>query len=379
MKDKSTKSELAISRSVKITIHVICWIILFCIPLSFTELDDNGKILWGEYFARLIVPISYMIMFYVNYFVLVPKFIVSTDGKKPKIFQFVFRNVLLMIFMTSIIYVWINNEEFRQFIRIDSIKDKLSGIGADDVVEDRKFIIPQKTVGVIRNIIFFIICVFLSILIRISERYNKVIEQMREIENNKIESELKLLKNQLNPHFLLNTLNNIYALIGMDTEKARLSVENLGILLRYLLYDNKEMYVPLYKEIKFIKNYIALMKIRLYDNVNIIETYDIHDDNVLIAPQIFISIIENAFKHGISLDYDSFINISIKQPEDGMSITCNVTNSYFPKNNYDKSGSGIGFELVKKRLELMYTDHYDFEYKISDDKKTFVTILTINI
>ena len=112
----------------------------------------------------------------------------------------------------------------------------------------------------------------------------------------------KNLRNQLNPHFLLNTLNNIYALIAFDSDKAQQAVQELSKLLRYVLYDNQQTYVPLCKEVDFIRNYIELMRIRLSANVQMITKFDIQPDSqTLIAPLIFISLIENAFKHGISL------------------------------------------------------------------------------
>ncbi len=130
----------------------------------------------------------------------------------------------------------------------------------------------------------------------------------KEAERNRTEAELKNLRNQLNPHFLLNTLNNIYALIAFDTDKAQQAVQELSKLLRYVLYDNQQTYVPLGKETDFIRNYIELMRIRLSSNVQMTTQIDIlPDSQTLIAPLIFISLIENAFKHGISPTERSFI------------------------------------------------------------------------
>lgn len=138
------------------------------------------------------------------------------------------------------------------------------------------------------------------------------------------------MRNQLNPHFLLNTLNNIYALIAFDSDKAQQAVQELSKLLRYVLYDNQQNYVPLCKEVDFIRNYIELMRIRLSGNVEVITQFDIQPDSrTEIAPLIFISLIENAFKHGISPTELSFIHILISENKE--EIRCEIRNSYHPK------------------------------------------------
>ncbi len=123
--------------------------------------------------------------------------------------------------------------------------------------------------------------------------------------------------------FLLNTLNNIYALIAFDSDKAQQAVQELSKLLRYVLYDNQQTYVPLCKEVDFIRNYIELMRIRLSSNVKMTTQFDIlPDSRTLIAPFIFISLIENAFKHGISPTETSFISIRIS--ESNKEVICEI-------------------------------------------------------
>ena len=128
----------------------------------------------------------------------------------------------------------------------------------------------------------------------------------------------------------MNTLNNIYALIAFDSDKAQQAVQELSKLLRYVLYDNQQTYVPLCKEVDFIRNYIELMRIRLSANVQMSTQFDIHPNcQTLIAPLIFISLIENAFKHGISPTEASFIHIHIS--ENDQEVICEIRNSNFPK------------------------------------------------
>lgn len=114
----------------------------------------------------------------------------------------------------------------------------------------------------VRDILSLIFTIGLSAAIRMSARWGQAEAARREAEKSRTEAELKNLRNQLNPHFLLNTLNNIYALIAFDSDKAQQAVQELSKLLRYVLYDNQQNYVPLCKEVDFIRNYIELMRIR---------------------------------------------------------------------------------------------------------------------
>ena len=189
---------------------------------------------------------------------------------------------------------------------------------------------------------------------------------------------MKNLRNQLNPHFLLNTLNNIYALIAFDTDKAQAAVQELSRLLRHVLYDNQQNFVPLGKEMDFIRNYIELMRIRLSSNVTVETAISIRPDSrTEIAPLIFISLIENAFKHGISPTEPSYIRIHFSESE--QEVRCEIYNSYHPKNEADKSGSGIGLEQVRKRLELTYPGRYNWEHGVSEDNTEYRSVLVINI
>ena len=153
-------------------------------------------------------------------------------------------------------------------------------------------------------------------------------------------------------------------------------MQELSRLLRYVLYENQQKTVTLDKEMDFIRNYIELMRIRLAANVSVETCFDIRPDSrTEIAPLIFISLIENAFKHGISPTEPSFIRIHFS--ESPGKICCNIQNSYHPKTQTDKSGSGIGLEQVQKRLDLSYPGRYSWKQGVSPDKKEYYSQLTI--
>lgn len=217
----------------------------------------------------------------------------------------------------------------------------------------------------------------LGTVIRLSMQWQKAETARQEAEQSRMEAELNNLRNQLNPHFLLNTLNNIYALIAFDTDKAQQAVQDLSKLLRHVLYENRGTFVPLCKEIDFIHNYIELMRIRLVKGVSLVINIEVaKDSQTPIAPLIFISLIENAFKHGISPTEPSFISITISEREG--QVVCEIANSNHPKNRSDKSGSGIGLEQVKKRLELLYPGRYEWRKGVNADGSVYTSLLAIN-
>lgn len=221
-----------------------------------------------------------------------------------------------------------------------------------------------------------LLSIILSVVVKLSETWAKWENQKKQMKAELQENELKNLKNQLNPHFLFNTLNNIYALIPISKERAQQTVHELSQLLRYLLYDNNEREVPLEKDLLFVKNYISLMRLRLNSLVTLNEKIDVNGgQGKSIAPLLFISLVENAFKHGVSSDKPSFIDIVIKV--NGDKVHCRVENSYFPKNENDKSGSGIGIINLKRQLDILYADKYSFNIEKKGER--YIADLTIEL
>ena len=176
-----------------------------------------------------------------------------------------------------------------------------------------------------------------------------------------------------NPHFLFNTLNNIASLTQTSPANAQRAIGQLSELLRYTLYATQPKEVSLMGEIAFIKNYINLMRLRSGANVEITSQFTIQNSQLLIAPLLFLTPVENAFKHGISATNPSFIHISIIE-EDGNIIFLSE-NSNYPKNATDKSGKGIGLENMYRRLELIYPRHYRIHQVI--DRNIYRTKITI--
>ncbi len=200
-------------------------------------------------------------------------------------------------------------------------------------------------------------------------RTNRLRQQLREEQAKRTEAELAWLKNQINPHFLFNTLNNISSLTQIDPDKAQDAIAQLSDLLRYAMYETNKEQVPVGGEVEFMRNYIELMRLRCNNKTEVNYWEHIEDANRQVAPLLFISIIENAFKHGTSTNRPSFIDISVGQDGDALVFDC--TNTNFPKTDADRSGSGIGLENTRRRLDLLYPGRYTWEYGPSEDGQTF--------
>ena len=223
---------------------------------------------------------------------------------------------------------------------------------------------------------FLLNCIVAAIAIGIRHfiRTRQIRQQLKDEQAKHTEAELAWLKNQINPHFLFNTLNNISSLTQIDPDAAQDAIAQLSDLLRYAMYETNKKTVPISGEVEFMRNYISLMKLRCNEKTEVKTTFDIAQD-VEIAPLLFISLIENAFKHGVSSSRSSMIDIHLEQEDGSIVFACDNTN--YPKDDADRSGSGIGIENTRRRLDLMYADHYSWQQWLEDD--IYHVRVTLNI
>ena len=204
----------------------------------------------------------------------------------------------------------------------------------------------------------------LAIGIRHFLRVRRIKQQLEEEKAKSMEAELAWLKSQINPHFLFNTLNNISSLVQIDPDASQDAIAQLSDLLRYAMYETQKPHVSLAGEVEFMKNYVELMRLRCNEKTTITTRFDV-PSHMEVAPLLFISLIENAFKHGVSNTKTSFIDISLTM-EDGL-LTFICDNSNHPKDEKDRSGSGIGIENTRRRLNLLYKDNHQWEQTLEDD------------
>jgi LytS/YehU family sensor histidine kinase len=195
-------------------------------------------------------------------------------------------------------------------------------------------------------------------------------------EKEQLKTNLALLRHQVSPHFFMNTLNNIHSLIEIDTAKAQDAVERLSTLMRYLLYDSAQNTIELKKEIEFIHSFISLMQLRHSDEVDVKTVIPEQIPDAQIPPMLFISLIENAFKHGVCYPLKSYIYFELRIQE--TSLHCTVKNSKH-KNTANQHGeySGIGLDNIKDSLMLLYED--SFRLNILDTENEFEVTLSIPV
>ena len=205
----------------------------------------------------------------------------------------------------------------------------------------------------------------IALLVHHVRRTMVIKQQLKEEHQKRTEAELEWLKNQLNPHFLFNTLNNISSLVQIDADKAQDAIAQLSDLMRYAMYETRREMVPIQGEVEFMRNYIELMKLRCNDKTEVNVQWSLVNGQLEVAPLLFISLIENAFKHGVSSSRPSKIDIRLEQHDDSLVFTCDNTN--FPKDDTDRSGSGIGLENTRRRLDLLYGGHYTWDQSVNGD------------
>ncbi|MEE9363540.1 MAG: sensor histidine kinase [Cellulophaga sp.] len=221
--------------------------------------------------------------------------------------------------------------------------------------------------------------VFLMLMIKAFKDRFEERHQLEVLQKEKANTELKFLKAQTNPHFLFNTLNNLYALTLEQSEKAPEVVLKLSDMLDYMLYQCKDAEVPLTKEIAFIQDYIDLESLRYGNKLTLNFTYHLHCPNVMIAPLILISFVENAFKHGASINRkESIIRIELTTNEDQLCFKVfNTLPSGKQTDTENESHSGIGLSNSERQLELNYKNNYDLKSTKTD--KDFQVVLNINL
>ena len=195
-------------------------------------------------------------------------------------------------------------------------------------------------------------------------------KKKQQLSSEKLQAELKLLKSQINPHFLFNALNNLLAVSEKSgSSEISAGITELSDLLRFLIYDTQTDVIPVQKEVDFIDSYISLLSMRYAKDDDITVDFGISgvDSNHLIAPSLLIPFVENAFKHGVNLRDSSFVNIDLSINENVLHFDVKNSLHFYEKTELDKRYSGVGLENVKKRLLLSYPDEHKLNIEHKDD------------
>lgn len=341
---------LNIQKNIEYLVPVFFFIILFLLPVLFTRI--NGTISWRHVIKIWQDQILLIPLFLINHFIFVPVFFF-----KKKYFTYLI-SILGLIFLFSFSYYF-----------VDEIY-----AGKPITQKDLNQNHPEKIPPYMNLMLFSLLISGMDTGLLSVKKWNENEEKKQQLEKENIKMQLLILRNQLNPHFFLNTLNNIYSLVDFNSTMAKESIMQLSKMMRYLLYNHQDNRVKISKEFEFIKSYVDLMKLRSLEHVKIILTFPEIYQDVTIPPLLFISFIENAFKYGMSYQNKSSIDIHFDIGKETLTFRCaNTKHSFFnpvPTN-------GFGLQNIQSRLKLLYGDYYHLS--IHSDEIQYLVNLTIPI
>lgn len=336
-----------------VLLHVSFW----CVYLSFNLYQisqfQRGK---GYDWERMIASASVQLMFtmliaYLNYFYTWPRFIKNQN-------------------------IWRYLLEFSiPFAALLTLRVHLQRYLVDGYTYKADYFYSSFFIVQIVAVTLFIV-IFVGML-RFAVDWFELEAKRKEVENEKLTAELNFLKAQINPHFLFNTLNNLYYLAYTKSDNTTEVIAKLSQMMRYMIYDSNHSKVQLSKEIEYMQNYISLERLRLNNQIPIIFELKGNTENVMIAPLIFITFLENAFKHGVSNNNpNAWVNISIELV-DGQCIY-QVENSKLEDKTEAHEKSGIGLQNVQRRLELSYPGKHQLMMEDKHDRYIVKLNLTLN-
>lgn len=374
----------------RIVIHFIAWLLFFSLPLVFEHRHHQGEhveTMFNLNYYRwpvLLCDGLLILFFYLNQNLLIPYYFL-----KRKFWSYFAIILLCLVTFIALPSKWGEKDKEEAGFDIEALeqfhhlKDTTPlTFGEWERMERLEHEEREKNWGLATGPVhFFESSIFLFLLIwlmssglRMSSFLYGIAERQKEADAEKTKSELSLLKMQVNPHFLFNTLNNIYSLAMLKDDRAATAVLKLSELMRYQLEQSNSEKVELDKEISFIKNYVELQSIRLSEKACIEFKCENSNPQALIAPLVLITFIENAFKHGISTHANSKIKIELHA--ENTQLQLKVSNQIF-QNLQEEAPSGLGLENVKRRLQLAYPDKHQLEIKKHEG--TFEVLLKINL
>lgn len=341
--------------------QAVAWALMFLTPAlsSLSMAGDYASVPKAiQYAIRTAGPMC--VLYFLNYFLLVPKLLMGP--KRRRVWFFVINIVLILAWNY---YIFAVRGPLGPSGRPRGPRPGQSRI-------DPKVLLRMRLIHTSTRVLTDILVVTIAFGVRKIMQANELLMKYEQERRNAAEAELSWLKNQLNPHFLFNTLNNISSLTQIDADKAQDSIARFSDLLRYALYDSDRELVPIEGEVAFMDNYIDLMVLRCNDLATVSSRFDAAP-GIMIAPLLFISLIENAFKHGVNARKESHVSFDMHM--DGTDLVFVSENTLFDKPDKEEIGSGIGLENLKRRLELTYPGSYSYEHSEEDGVyKAAVTI-----
>ncbi|RME97305.1 MAG: histidine kinase [Bacteroidetes bacterium] len=343
----ATKTDWPSPFQKRVAYHGLFWIVLFGFLLYFDQSGLSRTEKWVNEFVNLLF---YAALVYFNLRFLIPRFLTKN------------RFVLYVLLLLGACFLITPLRLLFFYFRFSEN--------------------PPLQQSLVRNFdVYFLLTFFIgsgSTVLKIITDWFRQLGRKQELETQTMQSELRFLKSQINPHFLFNTLNNLYALTLKKSDKAPEIVIKLSEMMRYMLYECNEKQVPLQKEINYLRNYLDLERLRQHPGIDIRFAVDGSVNDQQIAPLLFIPFLENSFKHGLNNQLEEGF-VDIKLLVDGNQLDFYIENSKgqtIPRSDNRPSG-GIGLANVRRRLDLLYPGKYQLQ--VSNKPNTFAVQLSIDL
>ena len=325
-------------------IHILFWLIILGFYAAFFG-RENSNYVQTFFFVGLLMPITIGTTYFLNYY-LVPRYLMKEQyGFFSLYFIYTLIGSLFLEMMIAMLTFIVMAE-----VRIDDMS--------------------PASIDIFFLLTSLLMVVFLGVAIKMVLHWRASKEEYQKLMHDKVEAELKFLKVQLNPHFLFNTLNNLYYLTTEKSDKASAAILQLSEILDYVMHSSKSVFVPLEKELKQVENYIALELLRYEDRVQVATRVLGDLDNLEIGPMILITLIENAFKHGVMpIASAAWIDLQIECTANVLSIT--VRNSA----DKTKAGNGIGLENLRSQLSHLYKEGYSMTVENANPNEFSINLI----
>lgn len=360
--------------------YIAMWLLLFSTPMLILIIhassNSNLDIDWWTIMHIEEILAMYFVAFLVHNFLLAPMLLY-----KQQTWRYVC-SILILVVAFIALQSWIRpimHEQQRhrpraempmmqRYYKADNFRDDRPRPQFDDrprpqFKEPRPFIGPAE----LTNTLALIFLMGMNLGVKLYYKADKDRNRMQQLEKENLKQRLNYLRYQISPHFFMNTLNNIHALVDIDPEKAKKSIVELSKLMRHILYDGDTNISPLSDEVQFLQNYIALMKMRFTGMVKVNTDFPAMTSKKGIAPLILAIFAENAFKHGVSYKSPSNIDMTLRcHNNEFILFTCKNSKRKDGAKEKDLDG-GIGLRNVKNRLELIYGDRYHIDIKDTED------------
>ena len=336
-KQKYDLSDWFNSRKARWLFHLVFWIaVLIFYTIFFGYKSVDYKVTFS--FVIVLLPVTIITTYFLNYN-LIPNYLF--EKRYAKFFLYFVYTLIVSFYieMGTVMIIFISVAELNM--------EELN----------------SSNTNAILLIAGMYVVVFLGVAVKLVNYYSSSQVEIEKLKKDKIEAELKFLKAQLHPHFLFNTLNNLYALTLEKSDKAPDLVLKLSELLDYILYECNAELSPLRKEIKQIDNYIELERLRFGDRLAVEFSRSEVSSKIMIPPMLLMTLVENSFKHGVSKTMDSsWINLDLRIEKDNLIF--NIKNSKHKiKNHKPEISGGIGLQNLQNRLKLIYKENYTFKVK----------------